>query len=143
MKRIIKSEKELVNWFKKNYVSLGYTGIQKENKNSFPDFIMIKGSKEINVEIELRTSHFLLHKHSIDQVDEIICIEDDVKLDKPIKVLKNFVYEPRKAKRVSIILDDEQLKVLNSIKGMGTKDAEKVKSVFIAYLSEKGYFNKK
>ena len=47
------------------------------------------------------------------------------------------------AKRVSISLDSEQAKVLGSLKGLGTKDAEKVKAIFLAYLSEKGYFDKK
>jgi hypothetical protein len=49
------------------------------------------------------------------------------------------------AKRVSISLDKEQVKLLTSIKGFGTKDAEKVKNLLLAYLSEKGYlkeFNK-
>lgn len=48
-------------------------------------------------------------------------------------------------KRVSISLDKEQVKLLTSIKGFGTKDAEKVKNLLLAYLSEKGYlkeFNK-
>jgi hypothetical protein len=50
------------------------------------------------------------------------------------------------AKRVSISLDDEQKNLLKQIKGMGDKDAEKVKNILLAYLSEKGYlerFNKK
>jgi len=49
------------------------------------------------------------------------------------------------AKRVSISLDHEQIKLLNSLKGFGTKDAEKVKNILLAYLSEKGFmeeFNK-
>ena len=49
-------------------------------------------------------------------------------------------------KRVSISLDSEQVKLLNLVKGFGTKDAEKVKNILMAYLSEKGYledFNKK
>jgi hypothetical protein len=49
------------------------------------------------------------------------------------------------AKRVSISLDKEQIRLLTSIKGFGTKDAEKVKNLLLAYLSEKGYlkeFNK-
>ncbi len=44
---------------------------------------------------------------------------------------------------MSISLDSDQTKVLKSLKGLGTKDVEKVKSIFLAYLSEKGYFNKK
>ena len=50
------------------------------------------------------------------------------------------------AKRVSISLDPEQIKLLNLVKGFGKKEAEKVKNILIAYLSEKGYlkeFNKK
>lgn len=50
------------------------------------------------------------------------------------------------AKRVSISLDEEQVKLIHSIKGFGKKEAEKVKNVLLAYLSEKGYlkeFNKK
>ena len=47
------------------------------------------------------------------------------------------------AKRVSISLDSEQTKVLKSLKGLGTKDAEKIKNIFMAFLSEKGYFDKK
>ena len=51
-----------------------------------------------------------------------------------------------KAKRVSISLDEEQVKLLEFVKGFGTKDAEKVKNILMSYLSEKGYlieFNKK
>ncbi|MBW2980809.1 CopG family transcriptional regulator [Candidatus Woesearchaeota archaeon] len=50
------------------------------------------------------------------------------------------------AKRVSISLDREQIELLSSVKGFGSKDAEKVKNILMAYLSEKGYleeFNKK
>jgi len=50
------------------------------------------------------------------------------------------------AKRVSISLDEEQIKLLEFVKGFGTKDAEKVKNILMSYLSEKGYlveFNKR
>ena len=49
-------------------------------------------------------------------------------------------------KRVSISLDKEQVSILNSVKGFGTKDAEKVKNIMLLFLSEKGYlaeYNKK
>jgi hypothetical protein len=143
MKKIVKSEKELVGWFKKNFKSLGYDEILKENKNTFPDFIMSRNGRKIRVEIELRTSHFILHKHSPKKVDEVVCIDDDTNLDKKTIVVDGLEYEPKKAKRVSIVLDDEQLKILNSLKGLGMKEAEKVKNILIVYLSEKGYFNKK
>jgi len=42
-------------------------------------------------------------------------------------------------KRVSITLDDEQARLIRDIKFLGRKEAEKVKNIVIAYLSEKGY----
>jgi hypothetical protein len=49
-------------------------------------------------------------------------------------------------KRISISLDEEQLGLLRKMRAFGTKDAEKVKNMWLAYLSEKGYlqeFNSK
>lgn len=46
------------------------------------------------------------------------------------------------AKRIAISLDEEQLSILNSLRGLGKKDAEKVKNILMAYLSEKGYLDK-
>ena len=43
------------------------------------------------------------------------------------------------SKRVMITLDDEQFKLLKNLKGLGKKDAEKIKNILIAYLSEKSY----
>ncbi len=45
-------------------------------------------------------------------------------------------------KRIMLTLDEEQYAILQSIKGMGTKDAEIVRNIFIAYLSEKSYIKK-
>jgi hypothetical protein len=43
------------------------------------------------------------------------------------------------AKRIAVSLDPEQLNLLKRVKAFGTRDAEKVKNIVIAYLSEKGY----
>jgi len=43
------------------------------------------------------------------------------------------------SKRISISLDTDQVRLLKSIKGFGKKDAEKVKNLLLAYLSEKDY----
>ncbi len=136
---IVKSEVEFDKWFKNNFKKLGYNNIIKKNKNKFPDYIMQKGNKELRVELELRLSNFMLHKHSIKGVDEVLCINKDSKL--PVKTIeiKELTYEPDKVKRVSIILDDYQLELLKSLKGFGKKEAEKVKNILLAYLSEKGY----
>lgn len=45
-------------------------------------------------------------------------------------------------KRVAISLDNEQIKLIHSIKGFGEKEAEIVKNILLAYLSEKGYLTK-
>lgn len=42
-------------------------------------------------------------------------------------------------KRIMVTLDEEQYEILQSLKGFGTKDAEKLRNIFIAYLSEKSY----
>lgn len=38
-----------------------------------------------------------------------------------------------------VTLDDDQYEILQSIKGLGSKDAEKIRNVLLAYLSEKSY----
>jgi len=46
------------------------------------------------------------------------------------------------AKRVSISLDDKQVRILRNIDGFGDKDAEIVKAILISFLSEKGYLER-
>ena len=45
-------------------------------------------------------------------------------------------------KRIMVTLDDDQYALLRSLKGMGTKDAEILRNVFVTYLSEKSYIKK-
>jgi hypothetical protein len=42
-------------------------------------------------------------------------------------------------KRIMVTLDDEQYAILRKLKGFGTKDAERLRNIFISYLSEKSY----
>ena len=42
-------------------------------------------------------------------------------------------------KRVLVTFDDDQIELLERLKGMGDKIAEKVRNIVIAYLSEKSY----
>ena len=44
--------------------------------------------------------------------------------------------------RIGVSLDREQIKLLRTIKGFGKKDAEVLKNIFFAYLTEKGYLDK-
>ena len=46
-------------------------------------------------------------------------------------------------KRVSISLDKEQVVLLRKIRGLGKKDAEIVKNIFLIYLYENGYLDRK
>ncbi|MCD6529140.1 CopG family transcriptional regulator [Candidatus Bathyarchaeota archaeon] len=42
-------------------------------------------------------------------------------------------------KRIMVTLDDDQYEILKKLRGFGEKDAEKLRNIFIAYLSEKSY----
>jgi hypothetical protein len=42
-------------------------------------------------------------------------------------------------KRIMVTLDDEQYKIIKGLKGFGLKDAEILRNLVIAYLSEKSY----
>jgi len=42
----------------------------------------------------------------------------------------------RSRKRVLVTFDEDQVKIIQSLKGFGTKDAEIVRSIVTAYLSE-------
>jgi len=41
-------------------------------------------------------------------------------------------------KRIQVNLDEDLLEIIRKMKGFGKKDAERVKNIIIAYLSEKG-----
>ena len=41
-------------------------------------------------------------------------------------------------KRIQVNLDEDLLEVIKKMKGFGKKDAERLKNIIIAYLSEKG-----
>jgi len=41
-------------------------------------------------------------------------------------------------KRIQVNLDEDLLEVIRKMKGFGKKDAERLKNIIIAYLSEKG-----
>ena len=47
---------------------------------------MLKDNKKIKVELETFSSHFSLHKHTPEQVDEVVCFVKDK--DIPVKVIE-------------------------------------------------------
>ncbi len=86
----IRSEEDLKLWFKKNYKKLGFQKILRYDQMRFPDFIVLENGKKVRVELEIKSSNFILHNHSTKKVDKVICIEKDVQLKVPIIELKNF-----------------------------------------------------
>lgn len=79
-------EHEVIDWIKDNYKLFGYDNILEENKDKLPDFIMIKNGKKIRVEVEIYSSSFIKHKHDPKNVDEVLCVINDLEL--PVKTIK-------------------------------------------------------
>lgn len=85
----IRNESDLHNWFKKNYKKLGFTKIIQFDRGDFPDFIMQKGNSIYRVELEIFSSNFIQHRHDPKKVDLVICAYNNIKLNIPVKVIKN------------------------------------------------------
>jgi hypothetical protein len=45
----------------------------------------------------------------------------------------------RSRKLVNVTFDEDQIEIIRSLKGLGTEDAEIVRSIVMAYLSEHNY----
>ena len=134
----VSNESDFKNWFKKNYRKLGFTRIIKSDSMRFPDFIMLKNNKRIKVELEIKSSHFILHNHNPKKVDLVICVIKDKKLSVPIirasgiKVInwgdKESFYSIKR--QVYQIFKKEDVKVLStsevaSLMGVNWNTAEK------------------
>lgn len=97
-KRIIgiNNEADLREWFKLNYKDLGFDKILKSNTKKFPDFIVDKKGKKINIELETKASNFILHKHPPKNNTIAVCLIKDCKLKIPIIKIKNLKLNERK-----------------------------------------------
>ena len=113
-REIIASEAEFKNWFEKNFENAGYSKIIKDNKGRFPDFIMLKENKKVGVELETVSSNFILHKHDIKKVDELVCIKEDVKIPITTIVLNQLKYESR-IERISATIDKKTKEMIGLI----------------------------
>ena len=85
----IRNESDFRNWFKENYHELGFSKIIKSNSDCCPDFIMLEDGIEIRVELEVKSSNFRLHNHSINDVDRVVCAIADIELPIPVIEVKN------------------------------------------------------
>ncbi|MAH07014.1 hypothetical protein CMI38_02055 [Candidatus Pacearchaeota archaeon] len=84
----IRNESDFRNWFIENYKDLGFSKIVASSTLSFPDFVMIESEKESRVELETKSSNFILHKHPADGVDKVVCIVEDVELGVPTIIVE-------------------------------------------------------
>ena len=107
IKKVIKNESELKEWFIHNYKKLGYTGIVRKDIGKCPDLIMLRDGKEVQVELETSASNFLTHKHTLNKVDEIVCVIKDLELDKPIIVIEDLELAQKPNVKVTLSFDDK------------------------------------
>ena len=110
IKKVIKNESELKEWFVHNYKKIGYTGIVRKDIGKCPDLIMLRDGKEVQVELETSASNFLTHKHPLDKVDEIVCVIKDLELDKPIIVIEELELAQKPNVKVTLSFDDKVYK---------------------------------
>ena len=107
IKKVIKNESELKEWFVHNYKKLGYTGIVRKDIGKCPDLIMLRDGKEVQVELETSASNFLTHKHPLDKVDEIVCVIKDLELDKPILIIEDLELAQKPNIKVTLSIDEK------------------------------------
>ena len=137
-KEVIKNESEMKKWFIKNYKKLGYSGIARKDVGQCPDFIMVKNGQKLGVELETVASNFLLHKHDLNKVDEIICVVRDVNLDKPVIKINELKFVGSPNIKVTLSID---IKVYNKFQTFCEKNAfalSKKVEIFMRKMSEKG-----
>jgi len=60
--------------------------------------------KKVRVELETLSSHFTMHNHRISDVDEVICIKNDLRLGVPTIEIDSLKYQ-NKIKRISATVD--------------------------------------
>ena len=108
---IIYKESEFKMGFEKNYKRFGYSKILRKDIGIFPDFIMLKNDKQVRVELETRVSNFIIHGHSIKDVDDVLCIEKDINLNTNVIQVDDLTFVPKE--RITITIDKELLKWLD------------------------------
>jgi hypothetical protein len=135
---MIRNERHFAEWFKENFDQFGFSGIVRGDIGVCPDFIMLRAGNEVKVELETRASNFVVHKHSLDDVDEIICLVND--LEKPILVAKNVKYALNRKVTLSIDEDiykefgefcrERGFKLSKMVENVMITDMEKLEKVF-------------
>ena len=136
--KVVKSEKEMKKWFEKHYSDLGYSEIIRRDIHTCPDFIMKKNGEIVGVELETLLSNFLLHKHDIKNVDEIVCVEKDIDLPigVPIITIPALKFISR-VRRISFTVDPETIeRIKRLVKSGEFRNASHVVERAIKHLKE-------
>jgi len=83
-------------FFEKYFKKMGFSEIKKGTPNRTPDYIAIRNSKQVKVEIEGFSSSFISHKHKREDVDVVVCLIKDVELPniEVLSIIDLFGWEP-------------------------------------------------
>jgi len=135
-----RTEKEFAKWFEKNLIAFGFKSIKKKNVKSFPDYILkdFKG-KEVRVELEIKSSNFIHHKHNPKKVDVIISVYTLKEKILGVPVFSLFYTFPKEHTTVMIRESErnwlERLKRKHHLNSL-SEAMQKVKEVFIKFKLE-------
>lgn len=127
----IRDESDFKSWFSENYKKLGFLKIVRKDISRFPDFIMLdKNGERVKVELEIKSSNFLLHKHNPKKADRVICIKKDCNLKIPITELKNIkIVESNEYREPSYSLKNKILALLKKERVLTSSDVSKLLGV--------------
>ncbi len=87
------NEKQFAEWFEVNFRLLGFDQII-EKPAKCPDYIMLKGTSKVRVELETMSGNFILHRHDPNDVDLVICLLKNKELPVQTIELSAFDYIP-------------------------------------------------
>lgn len=123
----IRNEADFNNWFRENYKSLGFSKIIRKDISSCPDFIMLdKNEKKVKVELEIKSSNFILHGHNPKKVDRVICVEKDQELNIPTTEVRDIrIVEFEKYKEPSFSTKNKIFKLVRKDKVVTSSEIAK------------------
>ena len=139
MVKKIRCEKDLSEWFIKNFKKLGYQKIIKDNNGRFPDFTMLKNGKEVGVELEILSSGFLWHKHDITKVKDVVCLRKDAPLKANVIELPYLNYAPRVVRMSATIEKETKNKINEMMKSGEYRNVSHLVESAIHFLVEKEF----